>query len=139
MLLELVLSLLPSSADKAQWSVHLRFNSNLQLINAYIQKLFIYFNCTAIVMFFKIQFAPSASVFFYNLALYWKELKLLVFPISLKTLIASYLEQNQQLPVVTKQFQLYFYKLYIIITKSKSSASFAAVPWIFLIRLTNGA
>ena len=79
-------------------------------------------------MFFKIQFAPSASVFFYNLALYWKELKLLVFPISLKTLIASYLEQNQQLPVVTKQFQLYFYKLYIIITKSKSSASFAAVP-----------
>ena len=35
MLLELVLSLLPSSADKAHWSDHLRFNSNLQLINAH--------------------------------------------------------------------------------------------------------
>ena len=45
--------------------------------------MLIYFNGTAIVVFFKIPFAASASVFFYNLALDWKEVKSLVFPISL--------------------------------------------------------
>ena len=75
-----------------QWSVRLRFNSNLQLINAYIQKLLIYFNGAAIAAFFKTAFAASDSVFFYNLALYWKEVKSLVLPIPLIRYIASYLD-----------------------------------------------
>ena len=40
---------------------------------------------------------------------------------------------------MSKQFQLYFYKVYMIITKSKSSVSFVVATSIFVIRLTNGA
>ena len=46
-----------------------------------------------IVVFLKIPFAPSASVFPYNLALYMKDLKLLVvFAVSLLKLVFSFLK-----------------------------------------------
>ena len=64
---------------------HLSFNSTLILINGIssdLQKLLKYLNSTAIVAFFKIPFAPSASVFSNNLALYSKDLKLLLLAIS---------------------------------------------------------
>ena len=62
------------AADKTQHFVHLSFNSILQLINdisSDLQKLLKCFNDTAIVAFFRILFAQSASVFPNNLALYW--------------------------------------------------------------------
>ena len=68
----------------------LSFNSTLQLINGIsrdIQKLCKYFNGTAIVAFLKILFVGfgvgCATVFHNNLALYFKDLKLLVFAILL--------------------------------------------------------
>ena len=58
-------------AFKTQYFVHLVFSSILQLINRIssdIQKLFKYFNCTAIVVYFRILFASLASVFPNDLA-----------------------------------------------------------------------
>ena len=65
-LVELGSSLSLSFADKAKWFVLLIFNLNLQLINgisSHFEKLFKYFIDIAIILFFKIIFAPSASVF----------------------------------------------------------------------------
>ena len=53
----------------------------MQLINGIssdLQKLFKYFDGTAVVPFLKALFAPSATVFPNNLALYLKDLKLLL-------------------------------------------------------------
>ena len=55
------------------------FNSTLQLISGIssdLQKLFTYFNGTAIFVFLKITFSPSATVFPNNLTLNLKDLKL---------------------------------------------------------------
>ena len=43
------------------------------------------------------------------------------------------------MPFVSDYFELYSYRLYIGITKSKSSASFIVFPPIFAIHLVNGA
>ena len=75
-LLETAFALSAPAADKTQYFVNL--NSTLQLINGISsdhQKLLKYFNGTAIVAFFRISFAQSASVFSNNLALYLKDLK----------------------------------------------------------------
>ena len=72
--------------------VHLNFDYNLQLINSILsdfQKLFQYFNGTAIVEFLNNPFAPSDSVPPNNLALYMKDVKLLVFGILLFNLVGS--------------------------------------------------
>ena len=61
-------------------------------ISSDLQKLLRYFNGTAIVVFFNIPFAPSATVFPNNLALYSKDLKLKVFALSASKLLASSLE-----------------------------------------------
>ena len=53
-----------------------------------------------VVAFFKIPFALSALVFSNNLALYIKDLKLLVLAISALKLVASSFEQNHKLSVV---------------------------------------
>ena len=79
-LLELTLPLPWQFADKTQWLVHLSLNSTLQLINGLssdLQKLLRYFQGTVTVVFFKIPFAASASVFPNSLPLYLKELKAL--------------------------------------------------------------
>ena len=84
LLLLLSLSLSSAVADKAQYFVHLSFNSTLQLINhssSDLQKLLKYFNVTAIVTFFRIPLAAVAglaTVFPYNFVLYLKDLKLLL-------------------------------------------------------------
>ena len=52
------------------------------------QKLLKYFNGTVIVAFFRIPFGPSASVFPNILALYLRDLKLLVLAISTLNLVA---------------------------------------------------
>ena len=78
-LLELAFVLSTPAADKTQYFVHLSFNSTLQLINGVsrdLQKLLKYFNGTAIIAFPKTPFAPSATVFSNNLALYLEDLKL---------------------------------------------------------------
>ena len=65
-LLELAFALSAPAADKRQYFVHLSFNSTSQLINGNssdLQRLLNYFNGRAIVAFFRISFAPSASVF----------------------------------------------------------------------------
>ena len=57
------------------------FNSTLQSIyriSSDLKKLLKYFNGVAIVSFFRVLFAPSASGFPNNLALYLKDLKLLL-------------------------------------------------------------
>ena len=95
-LLELASLLSAEAADKTQYFVHLSFNSILQLINGVscdFQKLLKYFNGTVIVVFLKIPFAPSATVFPNNLSLYSKDLKLLLLlAISALKLVASSLE-----------------------------------------------
>ena len=94
-LLELTFSLSAAAADKAQYFVHLRFSFMLQLVNGIsndIQKLLKYFNGTSIVAFFRIPIASSASVLPKNLALYLKDLKLLVLAISALKLVASSFE-----------------------------------------------
>ena len=84
LLLLLSLSFSLAVADKAQYFVHLSFNSTLQLINhssSDLQKLLKYFNVTAIVTFFRIPLAAVAglaTVFPYNFVLYLKDLKLLL-------------------------------------------------------------
>ena len=79
-----MLSLAP--AEKTQYFVHLSFSSTLQLINGIssdLQKLLKYF----IAAFLQIPFATFdvgwATVFYNNLVLYLKELKLSVFAIFL--------------------------------------------------------
>ena len=77
-LLELTSLLSTPAADKTQYFFHVSFNSTLKLINGIscdFQKLLKYFNGTAIVAFFRIPFAPLASVFPNNLVLYLKDLK----------------------------------------------------------------
>ena len=82
------------AADRIQYFVQLSFNSTLQLLKGILsdlQKLLKYFNGTAIIAFFKISFASSASVFCNNLALYLKDLKSSVFTISkLKLVVSSF-------------------------------------------------
>ena len=93
-LLELSLLLSAPAANKTQYFVHVSFNSILKLINSILgdlQKLLRYFNDTAIVSFFRIPFNSLAFVFPNNLALYSKELKLLL-AISASKLVASFLE-----------------------------------------------
>ena len=51
-----------------------------------------YLNGTEIFAFFKIQFAPSAAVFSNNLALYLKDLEILLLAIFALKLVASSLE-----------------------------------------------
>ena len=51
-----------------------------------------YFNGKAIAAFFRVPFASSASVFHNNLALYLKDLQLLLLSISALKLVASLLE-----------------------------------------------
>ena len=57
-----------------------------------LQKLLKYFNGRAIVTFFEVSFAPTASIFFNNLALYSKDLKLLLLATSELKLVASSFE-----------------------------------------------
>ena len=67
--------------------------NTLQLVNKIssdLQKLCKYFNDTAIVALLKIPCAPSVTVFPNNLALYSKDLKVLLFAISpLKSVVSS--------------------------------------------------
>ena len=99
LIVEIILLGLPSSistpaVDKTQHFFHLSFNYTLLLINGIssdFQKLLKYFNSTASVVFLKIPLAPSDSVFFNELPLYMKNLKL---------------------------FELYSIRLYIDFTKS---------------------
>ena len=92
-LLWLVSSLSLPFEDKTQWFVYFKFqrikhsdsstssfNSNLKLINSTssnLQKILRYCNDTAIAVLLKIPFAPSGSVFPYNLAIYLEDLKAL--------------------------------------------------------------
>ena len=71
------------------------------------------------------------------LALYWKDLKALLSAIS--KLVASSLEKNYKLFVVSEYFELYSIRLYIGMTIYKSSASSIVVPSAFVIELMNGA
>ena len=92
-LLELASLLSGLPADKIQnfVNLHVSLNSTFQLINDIstdLQKLLKYFSGT-ILAFFEIPFVPSATVFTNNLALYLKDLKLLVFIISALKLAAS--------------------------------------------------
>ena len=101
-----------------------------------IQKSLTYFNDTEIVAFSRIPLASLstwASVFPNNLVFYLKDLKLSVFAILLSKLVASSLEYNHKLPVLSEWFELYSIKLYIGMTKSKSSASSVAVSSIVVI------
>ena len=69
------------TTDKTHSFVHLSFNSTLQLLNGIsndLQNLLRYFNGTVIVAFFRIPLLPSATVVPNNLALYLKDLKLLL-------------------------------------------------------------
>ena len=61
-LLELALALSAPAAYKTQYFFYLSFNSTLQFINGILQKVFKYFNGTAIVAFL-VTFALSASFF----------------------------------------------------------------------------
>ena len=85
-LVALSLSLSLPFADKTQFFIHLSFISTLEIINAILtnlQKLLKHFNGTARFAFLKISLALFgagwATVFPNNLALYLKDLKLLVF------------------------------------------------------------
>ena len=73
--------------------MHLSFNYTLQLISdisSDLQKLLRYFNGTATVAyFFRNSLLPSATVSSNNYALYLKDLKLLLLPVSVLKLIAS--------------------------------------------------
>ena len=90
-----IITLSLPAVDETQYFIPLSLNSTLQLtsgISGDLQKLFEYFNGIAIVAFFKILFAPSASVFSNNLALLLKDLKSSVFAISPLKLVASFFE-----------------------------------------------
>ena len=100
----LIISFSLRATDKAQYFVHSSFSSTLQLINGIssdLQKLLRYSNGTGIVAFFKILFALPASIFPNNLALYWKDLKSPVFSMSELKIVASSLEWNYKLPIVS--------------------------------------
>ena len=73
------------------------------------------------------------------LALYWKDLKALLSAISVSKLVASSLEKNYKLFVVSEYFELYSIRLYIGMTIYKASASSIVVPSAFVIELMNGA
>ena len=76
-LLEVTSLFLPPTTDKTQWFTLLKFNLTLQLINGIwsdLRKLLRYFNDTVIVVFLKISFALSATVFPNNMALYSNDL-----------------------------------------------------------------
>ena len=92
-----------------------------------------YLNILVAQQFFKIPLAGWATAFPNNLALYLKNLKLSVFATSLSKSVALSLEQNHILPVVSQQIELYSVKLYIGMTKSKSSASSIGFPLVFVI------
>ena len=80
-MLKLASLLSAAAAEKAQYFVYIWFSSILQLINdisSDLQTLLRYFNGTAIVELSRIAFAPSASVFPNNLALYSKSLRSLL-------------------------------------------------------------
>ena len=91
LLLSIITFSLPAP-DKLQHFVHLGFNSTLQLINGIsgdFQKLFKYFNGTAIITFLSMSLAPSTTLFPNNSALFLKDINLLVFSISALKLVAS--------------------------------------------------
>ena len=69
-----------------------------------------------------------------------KLLKLLVFALLLLLLlklVASSLESDHKLPLVSEYFKLYSIGLYIGMTKPNVSASTVVVPSIFVIHLVN--
>ena len=85
-------------ANKTQYFVHVSLMPILQLIygiSSNLQKLLTYFNGTAIAVFLKIPFGPSASVFPNSLVLYLKDLKLLLLSTTSSfKLVASSLEKK---------------------------------------------
>ena len=94
-----LITFLVPPAEKTKYFDHLSFNSTLQLINnilSDLQKLLKNFHGKAIDAFVKIPLAVFgagwATVVSNNLALYLKDLKLLVFTILLLKLVASSLE-----------------------------------------------
>ena len=94
-LLGLAFGLSKPAEDKTQYFVYLSFNSSFQLTNGIssdLQKLLKYFNGTAIVTLLKIQLFPSAIVSSNNLALYMKDLKLILLAISALILVTLSLE-----------------------------------------------
>ena len=91
-LLELALALSAPAACKTQYFFYLSFNSTLQFINGILQKVFKYFNGTAIVAFL-VTFALSASFFSNNFDLYSKGLKVLSLAISALKLIIHLLNK----------------------------------------------
>ena len=91
-LLELALALSAPAAYKTQYFFYLTFNSTLQFINGILQKVFKYFNGTAIVAFL-VTFALSASFFSNNFDLYSKGLKVLSLAISALKLIIHLLNK----------------------------------------------
>ena len=110
-LLPLLLSLIAFSvprADKTQYFVHLIFN-----YTSGFRKLPNYFNGTAIVAFFRIPLAHLEQVqqlFLNNFALYLKDFSVFNIIIKIRCFIFRI---NHKLPVVSKQFELYFIRLYI--------------------------
>ena len=104
----LLLALSVPATEKTQRFVHLSFNFTLQLINGIssdIQKLLKYFNAKAIVALFRIALEALsfwAAVFPNNLASYLKDLKLSMFAISALKLVASSLEWNHKVPLVSE-------------------------------------
>ena len=97
--LSLSLTLSLPFVDKKQYFVYLSFNSTLQLINGILsdlQKILKVFSSTAILAIFRTFLAwfgvVWAAVLSKNLALYLKDLKLLVLAISALKLVASPME-----------------------------------------------
>ena len=83
------------SAAETRCPVRLSFDSTLQLLNSIssdLQKLLRYFNGATVVVFFKIELFASATAFPNYLALYWKDLKALLFAVSALKSVASSLE-----------------------------------------------
>ena len=80
-LLGLAFVLSAPAAGKTKYFVYLCFNSPLQLINGILidlPKLLKILMAKQMLHFFRIPLAPSSSVFPNNLAIYLKDLKLLV-------------------------------------------------------------
>ena len=101
-MLELALSL--PFTDKAMILL-LEFNSTFLLISSISsdpKKLLTYFNRTATVVFLKIAFISSPSVFPNNVSFYLKYLKAILSAISALTLLDSSLKQDHKLSFVSE-------------------------------------
>ena len=101
-MLELALSL--PFTDKAMILL-LKFTSTFLLISSISsdpKKLLTYFNRTATVVFLKIAFISSPSVFPNNVSFYLKYLKALLSAISALTLLDSSLKQDHKLSFVSE-------------------------------------